>query len=430
MGMEVHVLEVTMDNQELREIVNPVFNTAKSCVQLVAAAGDEDAQRLLDALGFEPFGSQVAKRPVPPEMVEQVKRLFPAYTILIESRFQAMNCLIDRMADRQIVDLPCGYTSRGIRLSRQGRTYYGFDLPAVIDAIGPAVEGIIGKNEKITYHAVDATNYESLEAAFTEDSKNLLITTEGLLMYFSQSELEEVFSNVHRLLKKYGGSWVTTDRAYFLHDKEVVSGALGNDPQLNAMYAAITNQAAATTADVKFNDSVFFDADEDKVRAFIKKMGFELNEICMADYLPEKFGSLAGNPEADQAVRDAFGKMMFWELTVADTAAAKPAAPDQNLPFKVDVELKDGVFTASVQGRMDTMTAPELLAKFQEAGEGIEAIHVDVSRMAYVSSAGLRVLLMMYKSLKDKEQFDLSGVSEDVREILETTGFDQFLLKD
>ena len=50
--------------------------------------------------------------------------------------------------------------------------------------------------------------------------------------------------------------------------------------------------------------------------------------------------------------------------------------------------------------------------------------------MAYVSSAGLRVLLMMYKSLKDKGQFDLSGVSEDVREILETTGFDQFLLKD
>ena len=129
-------------------------------------------------------------------------------------------------------------------------------------------------------------------------------------------------------------------------------------------------------------------------------------------------------------MRDAFGKMMFWELTVADEAAAKPTAPDQNLPFKVDVELKDGVFTASVQGRMDTMTAPELLAKFQEAGEGIEAIHVDVSRMAYVSSAGLRVLLMMYKSLKDKGQFDLSGVSEDVREILETTGFDQFLLKD
>ena len=40
-----------MNTQDLRELVNPVFNTAKACVQLDAAVGDQDAQRLLDALG-------------------------------------------------------------------------------------------------------------------------------------------------------------------------------------------------------------------------------------------------------------------------------------------------------------------------------------------------------------------------------------------
>ena len=44
-------------------------------------------------------------------------------------------------------------------------------------------------------------------------------------------------------------------------------------------------------------------------------------------------------------------------------------------------------------------------------------------------SAGLRVLLMMYKSLENKDNFELTGVSDEVREILEATGFDQFLLK-
>ena len=78
---------------------------------------------------------------------------------------------------------------------------------------------------------------------------------------------------------------------------------------------------------------------------------------------------------------------------------------------------------------MDTITAPELLKQFQDAGSDIRAIHIDVSRMAYVSSAGLRVLLMMYKSLENKDNFELTGVSDGVREILETTGFDQFLLK-
>jgi anti-anti-sigma factor len=77
---------------------------------------------------------------------------------------------------------------------------------------------------------------------------------------------------------------------------------------------------------------------------------------------------------------------------------------------------------------MDTITAPELLKKFQEMPEKADAIEVDVKDMAYVSSAGLRVLLMMYKSLIDKSQFKLLNVSDEVKEILETTGFDQFLL--
>ena len=416
-----------MNNQELRELVNPVFNTAKSCVQLNAAAGDKDAQRLLDALGFPPFGAETSKKPVPKELHEQVKKLFPAYTILIETRFQAMNRLIEHMQDRQIVDLPCGYTSRGIRLSREGRAYFGCDLPAVIDAMIPAVASIIGKSDSTSYHAVDATNYESLESALPESSRNLLVTTEGLLMYFVQSELEEVFSNIHRLLQKHGGSWVITDRAYFLCDKEVVAATLNNDPTLTAMYAAVTNRAAATTADVRFNDSVFFDPDDGKVRAFIRRMGFELHEICMADYLPDQIASLKGPPEVDSAVRGVFRKMMFWELTLAENTEEKPV--DRNLPFKVVSALKDGTFEASIQGRMDTITAPELLKQFQNAGGCIKAIRVDVSRMAYVSSAGLRVLLIMYKSLDDKDRFELIGLSDEVREILETTGFDQFLMR-
>ena len=416
-----------MNNQELRELVNPVFNTAKSCVQLNAAAGDKDAQRLLDALGFPPFGAETSKKPVPKELHEQVKKLFPAYTILIETRFQAMNRLIEHMQDRQIVDLPCGYTSRGIRLSREGRAYFGCDLPAVIDAMIPAVASIIGKSDSTSYHAVDATNYESLESALPESSRNLLVTTEGLLMYFVQSELEEVFSNIHRLLQKHGGSWVITDRAYFLCDKEVVAATLNNDPTLTAMYAAVTNRAAATTADVRFNDSVFFDPDDGKVRAFIRRMGFELHEICMADYLPDQIASLKGTPEVDSAVRGVFRKMMFWELTLAENTEEKPV--DRNLPFKVVSALKDGTFEASIQGRMDTITAPELLKQFQNAGGCIKAIRIDVSRMAYVSSAGLRVLLIMYKSLDDKDRFELIGLSDEVREILETTGFDQFLMR-
>ncbi len=417
-----------MNEQELREIVNPVFNTAKSCLQLDAAGGDQDSKLLLEALGFPPFGSQLARKQVPKEMVEQARKLFPAYIVLVESRFHVMNNLVKSRKDRQIADLPCGYTSRGIHMSREGRVYYGLDLPAVIEEVTPAVEKIIGKNEKIQYHAVDATNYASLRAAFRADTRNLIITTEGLLMYFTQSELEEVFSNIRRLLLEFGGSWVTTDRAYFLHDLDLVKASLNGDPTLVGMYRAVTGNAAATTADVTFNNNVFFDEDEKKVRDFIRKMGFELREVCMADYLPEHLGALGGNPELEAKAKETFRSMMLWEMVPA--GKAEQASPDPNLPFKVESGKKDGVFSVSIQGRMDTITAPELLRRFQEAGEDIREILVDVSRMSYVSSAGLRVLLIMYKSLEDREKFSMTGISREVREILETTGFDEFLLKE
>lgn len=133
------------------------------------------------------------------------------------------------------------------------------------------------------------------------------------------------------------------------------------------------------------------------------------------------------SPEEIEQFRENIKHVNIWKMT-ADPAYREEE--EANLPFHVKSELKDGVFRVSIQGRMDTITAPELLKQFQEAGEGIESIQVDVSRMSYVSSAGLRVLLMMYNSLTDKERFEMTGVSEDVREILETTGFDQFLLKD
>lgn len=57
------------DIQKLRELVNPVYNTALSCVQLQAASGDNEAQRLLDIMGVPSFGQSASDKPIPPELV-------------------------------------------------------------------------------------------------------------------------------------------------------------------------------------------------------------------------------------------------------------------------------------------------------------------------------------------------------------------------
>ena len=414
-----------MDNvQELREIVNPVFNTAKSCIQLDAVAGDEDSRQLLGALGFGGFADAKDNDRVPAELVEKVKRLFPIYTVLTDSRFQIVNNLIKSFSDRTVVDLPCGYTARGIKMSRQGRVYYGFDLPAVTDDIAPATAKIIGDDQNIHYAAVDATNYDSMAAPLEEEKKELLITTEGLLMYFTQQELEEVFSNIRRILQKHGGSWIIVDRTYYTHDSAIASAVLDNDPGLVALYTAITKKAAGTTADVKFNDNIIFQGTDEEIKTFIGKMGFKVKELDMGDYLPDHFGVLPPASAEDARVRDVFREMCFWELTVKENSEQEIA---QDIPFHVESEFKDGKFTAWIQGRMDTITAPQLLEQFQKT-DGVNAIELHIEKMSYISSAGLRVLLIMYKALDDKKQFNLVGTTDSVKEIMEVTGFDQFFL--
>ena len=126
----------------------------------------------------------------------------------------------------------------------------------------------------------------------------------------------------------------------------------------------------------------------------------------------------------DARVREVFRGMNFWELTVKENSEQKTV---ENLPFRVESEFADSKFTARIQGRVDTITAPELLKQFQKA-DGVKAVELDIEKMSYISSAGLRVLLIMYKALDDKEQFKLVAMTDSVKEIMEVTGFDQFFL--
>lgn len=77
--------------------------------------------------------------------------------------------------------------------------------------------------------------------------------------------------------------------------------------------------------------------------------------------------------------------------------------------------------TVSIDGRLDTITAPELERLLAEKYEGITALIFDCEKLVYISSAGLRVLLTAHKRMKGAMK--LTGVSELVMEVLEMTGF-------
>ncbi|MBQ9228715.1 MAG: STAS domain-containing protein [Eubacterium sp.] len=88
--------------------------------------------------------------------------------------------------------------------------------------------------------------------------------------------------------------------------------------------------------------------------------------------------------------------------------------------MKVDV-MKDGaLLTVKVDGRVDTITAPELEKTVLDNLNGITELILDLEKMPYTSSAGLRVLLKAKKAVKNMK---LVHVCSDVMEVLEMTGF-------
>ena len=84
-------------------------------------------------------------------------------------------------------------------------------------------------------------------------------------------------------------------------------------------------------------------------------------------------------------------------------------------------ELEGTTLTVKLEGRLDTLTAPELEEDMQESLEGVNDLVVDLEALEYVSSAGLRVLLRLMKQMK--QQMVIRNVSELVNEVFEVTGF-------
>ena len=94
----------------------------------------------------------------------------------------------------------------------------------------------------------------------------------------------------------------------------------------------------------------------------------------------------------------------------------------------INKEQENQKVTLYVDGRLDTTTAPKFQDALMPAFEEAEEIIVDLTKLAYMSSAGLRVLLMGQKTANAKGvSLKISGVSEEIMEIFVITGFAETL---
>ena len=95
--------------------------------------------------------------------------------------------------------------------------------------------------------------------------------------------------------------------------------------------------------------------------------------------------------------------------------------------MEVSVSIEGNVATFAVNGSLNTNTAPELEGIISETfaeNPSVTSAVFDFTNLEYISSAGLRVLMVAYKTVAAKGgAVSIEGASDEVQEVFDITGF-------
>jgi anti-sigma B factor antagonist len=83
--------------------------------------------------------------------------------------------------------------------------------------------------------------------------------------------------------------------------------------------------------------------------------------------------------------------------------------------------------TLTIEGRLDTATAPQLEAELKQSLAGLTVLILDFAALEYISSAGLRILLAAQKAMNRQGSMVLKNVNNAIMEVFGITGFTDIL---
>ena len=418
-------------DKELFERANPVSKTAVTTLAQRAAAGYEKAVGILKRLDVDM--DYYKNSAVTDERVRNVGIL------IHELRHVAMNRTIEETGIENVFDLPCGYSQRVFEMLELGKTYVGGDLPAVINSFVPVVNEMLTDEEKkkVAFMVTDATSYESMEKAVAHINGPVCISMEGLTPYLNKEEKTRFFSNIKRLLAKKGGCWLSADVETMAYYRAGIGAFAESREEVQQMINAFLGAfSAQSDSDILGNGLI----ERKEKNASGLSGGFDFDEM------EKLYNSYGLKVERIPYYRDDLELKMFSKLTPEQIAKLKAlirqvhiwkitSDPDVSIDDSRQSSYEDGEFSSTFRntsgrlqiklcGRVDSITAPSFLKAWEEeAGTGkVDSVVIDCADLKYISSAGLRVLLIIKKSLPEKELI-LHNVNEIVNEILDTTGF-------
>jgi len=95
----------------------------------------------------------------------------------------------------------------------------------------------------------------------------------------------------------------------------------------------------------------------------------------------------------------------------------------------IETERDGSVLTVKVYGRVDGANANDFQNKIKSTfNEEDTVVMLDMEKLSYISSAGLRVVLMIAKVLEQQQaNFAVYSLSDSIRDVFEISGFDKVI---
>ncbi len=189
----------------------------------------------------------------------------------LSPQYEARHKIIDKYIalnhPNQILEIASGFSSRGLTMAENSNVVYvEFDLPRVIEDKINIVNSILNQlgqtRPNLYFEKGSALDYDLLFHAVKHFKKEpITIVNEGFLRYLNFKEKETVAKNIHKLLKIYGGLWITSDIT--------LKKLLKVEEDLKLHKKTIAKIAGIDVDKNRFED-------ENQAKAFFENLGFSI----------------------------------------------------------------------------------------------------------------------------------------------------------
>lgn len=197
----------------------------------------------------------------------------------IEARTKLIDKILDKSNIKQVLELACGYSSRGLRYSNKGYNYVEMDLEGIISEKKKIIKGIGLENTSLNLVSGNALRREDFNKACSNFLNNeVAVINEGLLRYLTFEEKRIVAENIYSVLKDNGGIWITSD----VTPKKFIEVQDDAVPDFNKNLDNVTSR---NNLNYRFDDI-------NHVKDFFGQIGFEVVEVHPFSEIRDELSSI------------------------------------------------------------------------------------------------------------------------------------------